>query len=35
MGMYPEIREAVDKGKVLLEWDHSKGEFVAILHIKI
>ncbi|CAE7683777.1 POLIA, partial [Symbiodinium microadriaticum] len=25
IGMYPHIREAVDKGDVLLEWDHSKG----------
>jgi DNA polymerase-1 len=26
MGMYPEIAEAVAKGKVLLEWDKSKGK---------
>ncbi len=26
MTMYPEIQEAVDKGEVLLEWDHSKGK---------
>jgi DNA polymerase-1 len=25
LGMYPHIREAVDSGKVLLEWDSSKG----------
>jgi DNA polymerase-1 len=25
VGMYPHIREAVDTGKVLLEWDSSKG----------
>ena len=24
MGMYPYIREAVESGKVLLEWDYSK-----------
>lgn len=26
VGMYPKIREAVDKGEVLLEWDYSKGQ---------
>jgi len=26
MGMYDYIREAVDSGKVLLEWDYSKGQ---------
>jgi DNA polymerase-1 len=26
MGMYSHIREAVDSGKVLLEWDYSKGQ---------
>jgi len=26
MGMYPYIREAVESGKVLLEWDYSKGD---------
>ena len=26
MGMYGYIREAVDSGKVLLEWDYSKGQ---------
>ena len=26
MGMYPHIREAVDSGKVVLEWDYSKGQ---------
>jgi hypothetical protein len=26
MGMYPEIAEAVASGKVLLEWDKSKGK---------
>lgn len=25
IGMYPEIKEAVEKGEVLLEWDFSKG----------
>lgn len=25
LGMYSEISEAVKKGKVLVEWDHSKG----------
>lgn len=25
MGMYPYIKEAVDNGKVMLEWDYSKG----------
>ena len=29
IGMYPHIREAVDKGDVLLEWDHSKVCFTA------
>ena len=26
VGMYPYIRDAVDNGKVLLEWDYSKGQ---------
>jgi DNA polymerase-1 len=26
MGMYPSIKEAVEKGEVLLEWDSSKGK---------
>lgn len=26
MGMYPYIKEAVDRGEVLLEWDSSKGK---------
>eukprot|EP01127_Copromyxa_protea_P021264 TRINITY_DN7269_c0_g1_i1.p1 TRINITY_DN7269_c0_g1~~TRINITY_DN7269_c0_g1_i1.p1 ORF type:complete len:1237 (+),score=291.21 TRINITY_DN7269_c0_g1_i1:29-3739(+) len=26
IGMYPEIQKAVDEGRVLLEWDHEKGE---------
>eukprot|EP01130_Rhizamoeba_saxonica_P017517 TRINITY_DN8511_c0_g1_i1.p1 TRINITY_DN8511_c0_g1~~TRINITY_DN8511_c0_g1_i1.p1 ORF type:complete len:1104 (+),score=277.35 TRINITY_DN8511_c0_g1_i1:11-3322(+) len=26
VGMYPEIQEAIDQGKVLLEWDEEKGE---------
>lgn len=26
MGMYPYIREAVDSGAVVLEWDYSKGQ---------
>lgn len=26
MGMYPYIRDAIDKGEVLLEWDSSKGK---------
>ena len=25
MGMYPYIKDAVDSGDVLLEWDYSKG----------
>ena len=25
MSMYPEIKEAVDQGKVILEWDNAKG----------
>ena len=24
--MYPHVKEAVDRGDVLLEWDYSKGE---------
>lgn len=31
VGMYPYIREAVDSGKVLLEWDYSKGQPVVPL----
>lgn len=26
VGMYPHIKEAVESGKVLLEWDYSKGQ---------
>jgi len=26
MGMYPKIKQAVDDGEVLLEWDYSKGQ---------
>ena len=26
LGMYPEIKEALESGKVLLEWDYSTGE---------
>jgi DNA polymerase I len=26
MGMYPYIKEAIDRGEVLLEWDNSKGK---------
>mmetsp|Transcript_4244 Transcript_4244/g.6316 ORF Transcript_4244/g.6316 Transcript_4244/m.6316 type:complete len:828 (-) Transcript_4244:169-2652(-) len=26
IGMYPEVKQAVDDGEVLLEWDYSKGE---------
>ena len=26
MGMYPQIKAAVDSGEVLLEWDYSKGQ---------
>lgn len=26
LGMYPEIKAAVDRGDVLLEWDSSKGK---------
>jgi DNA polymerase-1 len=26
VGMYPYVKEAVDTGKVLLEWDYSKGQ---------
>jgi DNA polymerase I len=26
MGMYPYIKEAIDRGEVLLEWDYSKGK---------
>jgi len=26
VGMYPKIRDAVDRGEVLLEWDYSKGQ---------
>ena len=25
ISMYPEIKEKINKGEVLLEWDHSKG----------
>lgn len=26
MGMYPHVKEALEKGEVLLEWDSSKGK---------
>jgi len=29
--MFPHVRDAVDRGEVLLEWDHSKGEAPAPL----
>lgn len=25
-GMYPEIKKEIEEGKVLLEWDNSKGK---------
>jgi DNA polymerase-1 len=31
MGMYPEIKQAVDEGRVLLEWDSSQGTAPAPL----
>lgn len=33
MGMYPHIREAVEKGDVLLEWDYSQvGSYFHIFN---
>jgi hypothetical protein len=26
VGMYPHVKQAVENGEVLLEWDYSKGE---------
>jgi DNA polymerase-1 len=31
VGMYPHVKEAVETGKVLLEWDYSKGQPTAPL----
>ena len=28
VGMYPHVKEAVENGQVLLEWDYSKGTFI-------
>lgn len=33
MGMYKYIRDAVDAGSVLLEWDHSKVFYFLVEHI--
>ena len=31
MGMYPKLKEEIEKGELLLEWDRSKGEAPAPL----
>ena len=31
VGMYPHIKQAVESGQVLLEWDYSKGQPTAPL----